>query len=145
MADVDELARPKDTQKIVQRNAAMSATEQEDAEAPQGESVKLNSVKLPQEAMPVTKTSSQGGLREGRKPWSFKRSSERTEVSAASPSSQAAQAAQQVQRARRAQAPQSRDEGPSDGGCLGSAKLIKATRIQPMQSECQPQHGQALH
>eukprot|EP00439_Symbiodinium_sp_Y106_P066702 s419_g10.t3 len=87
MADVDELARPKDTQKIVQRNAAMSATEQEDAEAPQGESVKLNSVKLPQEAMPVTKTSSQGGLREGRKPWSFKRSSERTEVSAASPSS----------------------------------------------------------
>ncbi|CAE7391348.1 unnamed protein product [Symbiodinium sp. CCMP2592] len=87
MADVDELARPKDTQKIVQRNAAMSANEQEDAEAPQGESVKLNSVKLPQEAMPVTKTSSQGSLREGRKPWSFKRSSERTEVSAASPSS----------------------------------------------------------
>lgn len=88
MADVDELARPKDSQKIVQRNAAMSAYEQEDADAPQGASVTLNSVKLPQEAMPVTKTSSQGGSREGRKPWSFKRSgSERMEVSATSPSS----------------------------------------------------------
>ncbi|CAE7719120.1 unnamed protein product, partial [Symbiodinium sp. CCMP2456] len=88
MADVDELARPKDSQKIVQRNAAMSAYEQEDAEAPQGASVKLNSVKLPQEALPVTKASSEGGPRAGRKPWSFKRSgSERMEVSATSPSS----------------------------------------------------------
>ncbi|CAE7461087.1 unnamed protein product [Symbiodinium necroappetens] len=133
MADVDELARPKDSQKIVQRNAAMSAYEQESlTDDPPCASVTLNSVKLPQEAMPVTKTSSQGrnlhdnefvggfghpslwgsppgmscngfglgglgdllaslprsalrvsggGPREGRKPWSFKRSgSERMEA-----------------------------------------------------------------